>query len=127
MPTDIERTSSHQARESQPRKIKHHHNARDERRLELIQRYLHLTRTVMPTLAQTTSNKWPVQNDHCFQRIVLDAVCAGVWYNHISRPAYQHLGLEQAHRAVEICEEIIAGTADLPDLNRQSLLWRGKL
>ena len=100
---------------------------RHEMRAELIHRYLHLTRTVMPALTQTRLDKWPVQNDHCFQRIVLDAVCGDVWYDYVSRPAYRHLSLEQAQRAVEICENIIAGRTDLADLNRQSLSWRGKL
>lgn len=94
---------------------------------ELIRRYLHLTGTVMPELASTERQAWPVRNDHCFRRIVLDSVCGGVWYDHLSRPAYRHLNLEQAQRAVQLCEDIIAGTADLIDLNRKSLSYRGKL
>ncbi|CAM3764829.1 hypothetical protein [Polynucleobacter brandtiae] len=54
-----------------------------------IERYLHLTKNVMPILAKTTQTDWPVQNDHCFQRIVLDAICDGPWYDKIIRPAYQ--------------------------------------
>lgn len=92
----------------------------------LAQQYLHLTRIVMPQLAQTLKNKWPVQNDHCFQRIVLDAICGGIWYDHISRPAYKHLSLHQAKSAVQLCDDIISGKADIVDLNRQSLSWRGK-
>ena len=95
-------------------------------RAQAIERYLHLTRTVMPALAQTTMAAWPVRNDHCFQRIILDAVCGGVWYDHITRPATKHLTLEQTHRAVQLCEDIVAGTADLAVMNRQSLVWRGK-
>lgn len=34
---------------------------------------------------------------------------------------YLDFSLEQAQRAVMICENIIAGSADLADLNRQSL------
>ena len=56
-----------------------------------VEQYLHLTRTVMPALAQTSKRHWPVRNDHCFQRIVLDTICSGVWYDHIARPAYKHL------------------------------------
>ena len=92
----------------------------------LVQQYLHLTRIVMPQLAQTLKNKWPVQHDHCFQRIVLDAICGGVWYHHIARPAYKHLSLQQAKTAVQLCNDIISGKADIVDLNRQSLSWRGK-
>ena len=92
----------------------------------LVQQYLNLTRIVMPQLAQTLKNKWPVQNDHCFQRIVLDAICGGIWYDHIARPAYKHLSLNQAKSAVQLCDDIISGKADIVDLNRQSLSWRGK-
>ena len=126
MPTDIEHAISQQVREAKQRELDYDCDVRQETRLDLIQRYLHLTRTVMPALAQTPTNIWPVQNDHCFQRIILDAVCGGVWYDHVSRPAYRHLSLEQAQRAVQICEDIIAGRSDLADLNQKSLSWRGK-
>ena len=126
MPTDIEHAISQQVREAEQRELDYDCDARQETRLDLIQRYLHLTKTIMPALAQTPTNIWPVQNDHCFQRIVLDAVCGGVWYDHVSRPAYSHLSLEQAQRAVQICEDIIAGRSDLADLNQKSLSWRGK-
>ena len=127
MPTEIDRTASEQVRGVKQRKLKHDRDAPQQLRLELIHRYLNLTRTVMPAVAQTRLNEWPVRNDHCFQRIVLDTVCAGIWYDHVSRPAYKNLSLEQAQRAVQICEDIIAGRADLADLNRKSLAWRGKL
>jgi hypothetical protein len=47
----------------------------------------HLTRTVMPALARTSKHHWPVRNDHCFQRIVLDTIYGEVWGDHIARPA----------------------------------------
>ena len=93
---------------------------------ELVQRYLHFTQTVMPQLALTLKNQWPVQNDHCFQRIVLDNICGGVWYDHVLHPAYKHLSLQQAENAVQLCENIIDGSMDVVDLNRKSLSWRGK-
>ena len=92
-----------------------------------LQQYLHLTRQVLPMLARTTNSHWPVRNDHCFQRIVLDTICGGVWYDHIARPAYRHLSHAQTALAVELCEQIIAGKTDLGLLNQQSLAWRGKL
>lgn len=94
--------------------------------LALVGHYRHLTRTVMPKLAQTSKRHWPVENDHCFQRIVLDTICGGVWYDHIARPAYRHLNAEQVAEAVQLCERIIAGKTDLRVLNQQSLAWRGK-
>lgn len=90
-------------------------------------RFQLLTGTVMPALARGERSQWPVRHDHCFQRIVLDAICGGVWYEYIARPAYQNVSLEQALRAVQLCEDIIARKVDLAALNRQSLAWRGKL
>ena len=92
----------------------------------LVEQYLHLTRTVMPALAQTSKRRWPVQNDHCFQRIVLDTICGGVWYDHIARPAHKHLSQAQATLAVQLCNQIITEKTNLNVLNQQSLAWRGK-
>ena len=98
-----------------------------EKSLDAIGDYIHLTKNVMPSLALTAERNWPAREDHCFQRIVLDTICGGVWYRHIERPAYKNLTDEQAQRAVQLCQDIIEGSADLWLLNRQSLLWRGKL
>lgn len=92
--------------------------------LALVDQYLHLTSTIMPALAQNTKSHWPVRNDHCFQRIVLDTICGGVWYDHIARPACRHLNAVQAAEAVQLCEQIIAEKTDLRVLNQQSLAWR---
>jgi len=94
---------------------------------ELVAYYIEMTKETMPQLATTTHKNWPVRNDHCFQRIILDTLCGGIWYDHLPRPAYKHLSREQALQAVNLCNDIIAGTVDLVALNRQSLLWRGKL
>ena len=96
-------------------------------RAALVERYRHLTGTVMPALARGGSKSWPVVNDHCFQHIVLDDICAGVWYDHLQRPAYKHLTADQAYAAVALCEALLDGSKDLTALNRQSLFWRGKL
>ena len=97
------------------------------RTADLVSRYSVMTKETMPQLACTKHRNWPVRNDHCFQRIVLDTVCEGVWYDHLRRPAYKHLSRKQALQAVDLCENIIAGRADLVALNTQSLIWRGKL
>ena len=93
---------------------------------DLVSRYIVLTKEVMPHLARTSHKHWPVSNDHCFQRIVLDAVCGGVCYTHLPRPAYKNLTYDQAANAVKLCNDIISGDADLIVLNKQSLQWRGK-
>ena len=88
--------------------------------------YMHLTKEVLPSMARSDRTNWPVSEDHCFQRIVLDHVCGGVWYEYLDRPAYKNLTKDQAKRAVKLCEDIADGHKDLQKLNQQSLIWRGK-
>ena len=92
----------------------------------LISTYMHLTKEVLPSMARSDRTDWPVSEDHCFQRIILDQVCGGVWYEHLGCPAYKHLTEDQAQRAVELCRDIVDGQVDLKQLNQQSLIWRGK-
>ncbi len=94
-------------------------------RAALEARWLDLTRRVMPALA--SARGWPVRNDHCFQRILLDAACGGRWLDHVAeRPAYKAIDDAKLTHAVAIAENVVAGTADLHALNRHSLDWRGK-
>jgi hypothetical protein len=53
------------------------------RTADYVSRYMTLTKEVMPQLARTSHKHWPVRNDHCFQRIVLDA--SDLWW-HVVRP-----------------------------------------
>ena len=99
----------------------------EEKTDRLISTYMHLTKEVLPSMARSDRTDWPVSEDHCFQRIILDQVCGGVWYEHLGRPAYKNLTSDQAKRAVELCQNIADGQADLKQLNQQSLIWRGKL
>jgi hypothetical protein len=101
-------------------------DAEKEEKDTLIATYMHLTKKVLPSLARSDQTNWPVSEDHCFQRIILDQVCGGVWYEHLGRPAYKHLTNDQAKRAVELCQRIIERWEDLKQLNQQSLIWRGK-
>lgn len=94
-------------------------------RQSLEHRWLHLTRTVMPGLAGARG--WPVRNDHCFQRILLDAACGRCWYDAIAgRPAYKAIDADRLAKAVDLADAVIRGDADLAQLNAQSLNWRGK-
>ena len=96
------------------------------RTANLVSWYLVLTKEIMPRLARTSHPHWPVCNDHCFQRIVLDTLCGGVWYDWLPRPAYKNLTQDLAAKAVNLCNKIILGDIDLVVLNDQSLKWRGK-
>jgi len=90
-----------------------------------VMRYRELTGRVLPSMA--AQKGWPVDQDHCLQRIVLDHVAGGVWYDYIAKPAYAHLTADQAARAAALADDIRSGQADLSALNAQSLRWRGKL
>lgn len=96
------------------------------RMADIVSRYMVLTKEVMPRMAREGSVSRPVVNDHCFQRIVLDNVCGGPWFEHLARPAYKHLFKDQAVHAINLCEAIIANRVDLYELNNKSLIWRGK-
>ncbi len=70
---------------------------------------------------------WPVRNDHCFQRILLDNACGRCWYEAVpARPAYRHASDAVLTQAVALARAAIAGETDLHTLNRRSLAWRGK-
>ena len=95
------------------------------RRTELEQRWLHLTREALPAIAEARG--WPIRNDHCFQRVLLDAACGGCWYDHVTgRPAYRAASDDVLTRAVTLADQVLSGAADLLALNRQSLVWRGR-
>jgi hypothetical protein len=88
-------------------------------------RWLELTKETLPALA--VKRKWPIQYDHCFQRVMLDAACGRCWYEHIShRPAYRCATDDILERAVSLAESVADGAADLNSLNQQSLQWRQK-
>ncbi|KQR83351.1 hypothetical protein [Sphingomonas sp. Leaf343] len=87
--------------------------------------WLHLTRTMLPALAK--DRHWPVSADHCFQRILLDTVCGGPWYDHVAgRPAYRYIAADRLDAAIRLGRAVAEGSADLHALNRASLGWRGK-
>lgn len=94
-------------------------------RASLEAEWLELTREAMPAVAH--ARRWPVRADHCFQRILLDSACGGRWYDFVAkRPAYRHADQPVLARAVALGQAVMAGKADLAELNRQSLAWRGK-
>lgn len=90
----------------------------------LINHYLVLTKVIMPKLANASHDNWPVSYDHCFQRIVLDAICEGPWYASIPSPAHKHLNYEQSKQAIRICYDILASKKTLSRLNKKSLSYR---
>lgn len=70
--------------------------------------------------------EWPIRLDHCFGRVVLDAVCGRPWREALEPPAWRSLSGETLRRAVTLAEAIADGREDLEALNRRSLEMRGK-
>lgn len=94
-------------------------------RARLEAEWLTLARQTLPALAQ--ARRWPVSADHCFMRILLDAVHGGRWDRVVQgRPAYKHVDFERLAAAVALAERVVANEADLWALNAQSLAWRGE-
>jgi hypothetical protein len=91
----------------------------------LRQTYLRLTGSVLP--AEATS-EWPVSEDHCFQRIVLDNLVGDVWYEEIpGRPAVRSLTAEQLRAAIALAESMQGDPERVAELNRRSLHHREAL
>lgn len=90
-----------------------------------VQRFKYLTEVALP--ARAVAHRWSIRFDHCFKRICLDHAFAGVWYNHLQRPAERHLNGEPLQRALACAEELNRGDRDLlKQRNVTSLRWRGK-
>ena len=89
---------------------------------ELRRRYRALVETKLPRAAREHGD-WPVDEDHCFARIVLDDLFDDVWYDHVSgRPAYEHLSPSQLRDAVGTAERLLdEGRPLVDELNRRSL------
>ena len=99
-------------------------------RAQLETAWLVLTRETLPALAaerRFPAKAWPVSADHCFMRIILDAVHRQRWDAVVkARPAYRHIDDDRLRAAVKLAQRIASGEVDLWILNAQSLAWRGK-
>ncbi len=94
-------------------------------RAQLEADWLTMTRQTLPALAKT--RHWPVSLDHCFMRILLDAVHGARWDTVVlRRPAYKHVEQDRLAAAIALAQRVVTNDADLWALNAQSLAWRGK-
>ena len=84
--------------------------------------WLQRMRVDLPALA--VERGWPIRLDHCFGRVILDAVCGRPWREVLAAPAWRHLAPEQLDAAIALAEDMIAGRADVAALNRASLQAR---
>ncbi|MEN0110107.1 MAG: hypothetical protein AAF805_05240 [Planctomycetota bacterium] len=98
-----------------------------EDRYALQDRYLELTRELLPRAAERGG--WRLRENHCFMRVLLDDVCGDAWRRVLDPRlvAYKQLTNAQLRHVVSLGERVLAeGEPLLATLNRQSLRWRGK-
>ena len=101
----------------------------EENTAVLLTEYRRLVREELPAAAR--KNGWPLRLDHCFARVILDALFDGCWYEHLDRhckrSAESQLDARQLRRAVALARGMLHGGAgEVRRLDAQSLRWRGK-
>ena len=89
-------------------------------------RWRDLVGTVLPRAAAERPD-WPVNQDHCFARILLDNACGRPWREVIAAPAWREAPPGVLADACALGDAVLDDTADLGALNRRSLSLRGKL
>ena len=89
------------------------------------ERWRTLIRDHLPAAAASRPD-WPIRVDHCFARVVLDAVHGRPWREVIAAPAWRHMSAATLRDAIALAEGVLDGTADLHALDAQSLAMRGK-
>lgn len=91
----------------------------------LREEYLRKVTEELPSQAKTNSG-WPISEDHCFARVVLDNLFENEWSNHIDgSPAYRHLTADQLQSAISIADRmLVEGRPAVETLNQRSLQWR---
>ena len=104
-------------------------DAHDDPTAALRAEYRHFVRTALPAAAR--QNHWPIRLDHCFARVLLDAVFGSCWYHYLDRrrgrSAESQLTADQLTRAVILARGmLVLGCPEVVRLNAQSLVWRGK-
>ena len=107
----------------------HTAEAADPTRDAPLAEYRRLVRHELPAAAREA--RWPLRLDHCFARVILDALFGGCWYDHLTRgkgrSAESQLDAGQLRRAVSLARGMLAGGAnEVRRLDAQSLAWRGK-
>ncbi|MCJ1437548.1 hypothetical protein MMC27_006935 [Xylographa pallens] len=72
---------------------------------------------------------WPVHLDHCFARIIYDAVIGeglAPWPTRLRSPAVAYMTAAQLQACIALGEAIVAGNVSLVDADERSLAVRGK-
>ena len=72
--------------------------------------YLRLVRVALPAAAATADPPWPIRLDHCFMRVVLDALFGRPWRDVLDdrTPAYRQLSAAQLSAAIDLARSMLS-------------------
>lgn len=92
---------------------------------DLRERYHCLVHERLPAAAQA-GEQWPIHDDHCFPRVVLNTLFEDEWSDHVEgRPAHEHLSPAALEATIDIAERMLAaGRPLIQEHNDDSLRWR---
>lgn len=76
--------------------------------------------------AHAKARNWPVFLDHCMARIIYDHVAGAKWDTLWQKPAIHNLDKARLNACIRTAKALKNGTLSAEDLNRQSLIYRGK-
>ena len=98
--------------------------------VSLLSQWTTLYTQTLPSLARSAKDRsaWPVHLDHCFARIIYDAVIGidAPWPSKLKAPAKLHMNEIQLSKCIEMGQGIAEGAIDLREWNQRSLDIRGK-
>ncbi len=74
--------------------------------------------------AAAKENAWPITENHCFARILLDNALSRPWREAVRPPAWRHTPLETLQRAIDLGQDLLRNPQEIDRLNARSLHLR---
>jgi hypothetical protein len=74
--------------------------------------------------AKSQPGRYPVSEDHCFLRIIYDAVVGDKWDRKVKRPARKNLTEEQMQQCLALGQQLLNNPVLCKELQEQSLGFR---
>ena len=91
---------------------------------ELRAAWRELVRVRLPEVS--AARGWPISADHCFARVLLDNALGAPWRTRVAPPAWRNMPADELARAIALGEAALSGAASLAEMNRRSLVLRGR-
>lgn len=92
---------------------------------KLLTEYQLLAKKVLPRLADSLG--FPIKEDHCFYRVVLDWLVQDKWDRVLDKPAYKQLTEEQLEKCIDRMYIWIECPSILRRDNKNSLSYRKRI